>query len=105
MLRDECPHRLVPLSEGRINLDGHLECGYHGWTFDAQGDCVRIPQMNVGSPQLVKALANPRSCAVKFAVCVKQGLLFVNGSPLRDGYSTDTRDIITVPELDNPDEW
>ena len=28
---DLCPHRLVPLSEGRINEAGQLECPYHGW--------------------------------------------------------------------------
>ena len=27
---DECPHRLAPLSEGRV-VDGGLECPYHGW--------------------------------------------------------------------------
>ncbi|WP_343217835.1 Rieske 2Fe-2S domain-containing protein [Halotia branconii] len=27
---DQCPHRLAPLSEGRINNDGLLECPYHG---------------------------------------------------------------------------
>lgn len=27
----QCPHRLVPLSEGRVNQQGELECGYHGW--------------------------------------------------------------------------
>ncbi|MDA0258534.1 MAG: Rieske 2Fe-2S domain-containing protein, partial [Cyanobacteria bacterium] len=30
---DVCPHRLVPLSEGRINGEGQLECPYHGWRF------------------------------------------------------------------------
>ena len=31
---DRCPHRLVPLSEGRVNEKGEIECGYHGWSFD-----------------------------------------------------------------------
>ncbi len=30
VFKDVCPHRLVPLSEGRINAQGLLECGYHG---------------------------------------------------------------------------
>ena len=33
---DKCPHRLVPLSEGRVNEKGEIECGYHGWTFDGK---------------------------------------------------------------------
>jgi phenylpropionate dioxygenase-like ring-hydroxylating dioxygenase large terminal subunit len=29
-LRDACPHRLVPLSDGRIAPNGELQCPYHG---------------------------------------------------------------------------
>jgi len=44
-LIDRCPHRLAPLSEGRIDdKTGHLECCYHGWQFDASGSCTAIPQ-------------------------------------------------------------
>src|SRR5271168_4059705 len=33
-MRDACPHRGIPLSYGRF--DGQvLECGYHGWKFEA----------------------------------------------------------------------
>ncbi|CAN1166179.1 Protochlorophyllide-dependent translocon component 52, chloroplastic [Linum perenne] len=28
---DMCPHRLAPLSEGRIDGSGRLQCVYHGW--------------------------------------------------------------------------
>ncbi len=31
---DRCPHRLAPLSEGRIDESGNLMCSYHGWQFD-----------------------------------------------------------------------
>jgi len=41
-LEDRCPHRLVPLSTGRI-VNGAVECGYHGLRFDAQGACVFVP--------------------------------------------------------------
>ena len=27
---DRCPHRQAPLSEGRVNEQGELECPYHG---------------------------------------------------------------------------
>uniref|UniRef100_A0A453EJ79 Rieske domain-containing protein n=2 Tax=Aegilops tauschii subsp. strangulata TaxID=200361 RepID=A0A453EJ79_AEGTS len=26
-------------------VDGKLECLYHGWQFDGQGKCVKIPQV------------------------------------------------------------
>lgn len=42
---DQCPHRLAPLSEGRIDeQSGHLMCSYHGWQFDEQGVCRSLPQ-------------------------------------------------------------
>ena len=41
---DVCPHRLVPLSEGRIESDGNLLCAYHAWRFNSEGKCVSIPQ-------------------------------------------------------------
>ncbi|HSC89122.1 MAG TPA: aromatic ring-hydroxylating dioxygenase subunit alpha [Polyangiaceae bacterium] len=40
---DRCPHRNVPLSLGRVNAQGQLECPYHGWCFDGQGQCVSVP--------------------------------------------------------------
>ncbi len=49
---DECPHRLAPLSEGRIDpKTGNLACSYHGWQFDENGTCTHIPQAE--NPELV----------------------------------------------------
>src|SRR5918992_3273122 len=41
-LLDRCPHRLAPLSFGRV-VGETIQCGYHGMCFDAQGTCVRVP--------------------------------------------------------------
>lgn len=41
-LEDACPHRKLALSMGR-RLNDHIECGYHGLTFNAQGRCVKVP--------------------------------------------------------------
>jgi len=41
-LDDACPHRLAPLSMGKLKGDA-IECGYHGMTFGADGRCIRIP--------------------------------------------------------------
>jgi vanillate O-demethylase monooxygenase subunit len=41
-LDDVCPHRLAPLSMGKLKGDA-VECGYHGMTFGTDGRCVRIP--------------------------------------------------------------
>jgi len=48
-LADRCPHRLVPLSRGRV-VDGALQCGYHGLTFDAGGACTHNPQSDAIPP-------------------------------------------------------
>ncbi len=53
-LEDRCPHRLAPLSLGRV-VGEHLQCGYHGMCFDAAGACVRVPgQDNVPPRSSVK---------------------------------------------------
>src|SRR2546422_2071569 len=40
---DRCVHKRMPLSEGEVLSDGVLECPYHGFCYDATGNCVRIP--------------------------------------------------------------
>ncbi|WP_432470481.1 Rieske 2Fe-2S domain-containing protein [Amphritea sp. HPY] len=44
-LRDSCPHRNVPLSEGNLIGDS-LQCCYHGLEFNAKGECTRSPGMD-----------------------------------------------------------
>ena len=43
-LRDLCIHRGMPLSLGS-RQGKHLVCAYHGWTYDRDGACVRIPSI------------------------------------------------------------
>jgi phenylpropionate dioxygenase-like ring-hydroxylating dioxygenase large terminal subunit len=45
-LRDICPHRAVPLSCGRFSGE-EIECAYHGWRFDDEGQCRLIPALNI----------------------------------------------------------
>ncbi|XP_051134472.1 pheophorbide a oxygenase, chloroplastic [Andrographis paniculata] len=73
---DQCPHRLAPLSEGRLDENGHLQCSYHGWSFDGCGSCTRIPQAASEGPE-ARAVKSPRACAKRFPAMVSQGLLFV----------------------------
>src|SRR5438270_7601800 len=44
-MRDNCPHRGIPLSYGWF--DGqNVQCSYHGWKFDAcSAQCVEIPSL------------------------------------------------------------
>jgi vanillate O-demethylase monooxygenase subunit len=41
-MRDQCPHRFVQLSMGKLKGDC-IECPYHGLTFNSSGDCVHNP--------------------------------------------------------------
>lgn len=72
---DVCPHRLVPLSEGRLNRAGELECPYHGWSFNGSGQCTAIPQADPATA--ASACASPRSRCRSYATATGQGLLFV----------------------------
>ncbi len=70
---DQCPHRLAPLSEGRINESGLLECPYHGWAFAGSGACEHIPQQPLDGD----AHLSSRACVDSLPTKVYQDLLFV----------------------------
>lgn len=57
---DRCPHRGVALSRGRV-VDGHLQCPFHGFQFDASGRCVLIPANGRGGviPSAMRATSYP----------------------------------------------
>ena len=44
-----CPHRRAPLFYGR-NEECGLRCVYHGWKFDADGNCTDLPSEPAASP-------------------------------------------------------
>jgi vanillate O-demethylase monooxygenase subunit len=41
-LENRCPHRNLPLSEGRL-IGDEIECGYHGMVYDCAGACTHLP--------------------------------------------------------------
>jgi phenylpropionate dioxygenase-like ring-hydroxylating dioxygenase large terminal subunit len=96
---DKCPHRLVPLSEGRISDDGLLECPYHGWAFAGNGQCERIPQQEEGD----KGETSKRACVSSFATTERQGMLFVYGGNPENGEKTKIP--IVEPLEESPDDW
>lgn len=76
VMDDQCPHRLVPLSEGRIENDGNLLCAYHAWRFDETGKCVKIPQADSAKAE-ESACKSKQSRVVKYPSKVVGGHLFV----------------------------
>jgi len=94
---DACPHRLVPLSDGRLNDRGELECPYHGWSFGGDGHCTLIPQ--AAPEQQQTACASPRARCRSFATASAQGLLFVFAG---DPDAATTVPLPLVPPLEEP---
>ncbi|KIY99872.1 Rieske (2Fe-2S) domain protein [Monoraphidium neglectum] len=75
--QDACPHRLAPLSEGRVE-GGQLECSYHGWRFDGAGRCTRIPQ-SLDAKAEATACASGRSCVTAYPLKEYAGVIWVWG--------------------------
>jgi phenylpropionate dioxygenase-like ring-hydroxylating dioxygenase large terminal subunit len=90
-LEDRCPHRLLPLSAGRI-INGDLQCGYHGLTFDGTGRCVGAPTQDS---------LPPNASVRNFPVAERLGLVWIwMGAPL----SADPDNIYDLPEY-HQSEW
>ncbi len=83
VMDDVCPHRLVPLSEGRINrvesnttTTTTIQCSYHGWEFDGSqnGACAKIPQ---ATPELEASAVNaPRASVPTYSTRVHKNILW-----------------------------
>lgn len=69
-LLDRCCHRGLPLSLGRVE-SGRMECGFHGWQYEGDGRCVRVPSQ---PPER----AIPRGhCVRSFPCTEKDGYVWV----------------------------
>ncbi|MBS1148395.1 MAG: Vanillate O-demethylase oxygenase subunit [Myxococcaceae bacterium] len=74
-LLDRCPHRNIPLSMGKV-VDGQLECGYHGWCFDALGQCRKVPGLVEGGAVGLKSQA-----AEAYPALEQEGFVWVYSTP------------------------
>ena len=88
-LEDACPHRKLPLTKGRKKGD-HVECGYHGLTFDHTGACVWAP----GGGHIPEL-----ACVHAYPVHEKYGLIWIW---MGDPALASTDDIIDIPNYDDP---
>lgn len=78
-LRDECPHRLAPLSAGTIEVTpagAGLRCAYHGYKFAADGTCIEIPSQSADAPIPVRA-----ACGAAAGVIEHLGLIWIAPEP------------------------
>ncbi len=87
--RDRCVHRGTRLSLGRIVDDNCIQCPYHGWIYDGQGQCIKIPAMPDHTP-------GERARVRSFQAREVYGLVWVcMGEPAND--------IAPFPEWEKPD--
>lgn len=90
-LRDRCPHRLLPLSHGRL-VEDRVQCGYHGLVFDPSGTCVHVPGQKT---------IPPNARVKSYPVAERLGLIWIwMGDPAK----ADTTQIYNLPEYHQA-EW
>ena len=67
---DLCVHRGTPISLGTIERD-RVVCCYHGWEYNAEGKCTRIPSIPDEHP------IPKRACLKAFSVQERYGMIWV----------------------------
>ena len=65
-----CPHRVASLFFGR-NEEGGIRCVYHGWKFDADGNCVDMPSVPAHQEFKDKVHAKAYKTAENFAGAIE----------------------------------
>ncbi len=91
-ISDTCSHRGGALADGRVRGDC-VECPYHGWTFNGNGECVRLPSLGP------KARIPERTHVDSYPVQEKYGLIHVF---LGDLPEAERPPIIDIPEYGDP---
>lgn len=88
-LTDECPHKRLPLSLGKLKGDA-VECGYHGLTFGCDGKCLRVPgQSNLPPSAWVRS----------FPLHEARGILWIW---MGEAEKADPALAFDMPEFDDP---
>jgi renierapurpurin 18,18'-hydroxylase len=87
-----CPHKGVAMDKGKVEGDAII-CGYHGWEFNGQGECVNIPYWNSDRKL-------PCAQMQSFPVQERYGIIWIfPGDPAL----ADETALPEIPEYDNPD--
>jgi len=79
-----CIHRGSRLSLGSIN-NGILKCAYHGWEYNQDAQCVKIPsQPDIKIPK--------KACVKSYKIIEKMNMVWIN-------LSKDTNDFVNIKEF------
>lgn len=87
-LADTCIHRGASLANGRL-IEGCVQCPYHGWRFDRDGRCTKIPSLGAGARVPARARVDA------YPVVERYGLVFAF---LGDLPEKERPPILEVPE-------
>jgi phenylpropionate dioxygenase-like ring-hydroxylating dioxygenase large terminal subunit len=87
-----CPHKGVSMDKGKVQGDA-IVCGYHGWEFNGNGDCINIPYWNSGQKLPCAKLRS-------YPVQEKYGIIWLFPG---DPDLSDLETIPEIPEYDQPD--
>ncbi|KAL9254692.1 Protochlorophyllide-dependent translocon component 52, chloroplastic-like protein [Drosera capensis] len=100
VFEDRCPHRLAPLSEGRIDGWGRLQCVYHGWCFGGDGGCRFVPQAPTDGPAVH---ISKKACVASYPCIVQNGIVWFwpNADPQNKAILSKKKPAY-IPELDDP---
>ena len=75
--KDLCIHRGAQLSLGKIQ-NGCLKCPYHGWLYNSEGNCIKMPAHPEQKPP-------PRAKAITYAVREAYGFVWAClGEPVQE---------------------
>lgn len=94
-LSNACPHRGASLANGSCGEDREIICPFHGWQFNGEGTCTRIPAVGDDDPQ-----TNAPGVKIdSYPTIEKQGLIwtFLGDEP------DQAKPILDIPELDDPE--
>lgn len=90
-IENVCPHKGVAMDKGKVAGDA-IVCGYHGWEFNGQGECVGIPYWNEGQKLPCAQLRS-------YPVQEKYGLIWIFPG---DRTLSDLASLPDISEYDDP---
>ncbi|GMU68804.1 MAG: hypothetical protein AMXMBFR37_11360 [Steroidobacteraceae bacterium] len=93
VLSDTCVHRGGSLSGGKCKEDGTVQCPYHGWRFNRDGQCTRIPSLGID------AKIPPRARVDAYPTEERYGIVFAF---LGDLPEAERPPIMPIFEADDP---
>ena len=88
-MEDRCPHRLLPLSNGK-RIGDTVQCGYHGMTFGSDGKCTRIP----GQDKIPAS-----ACVETYPIEERHNIVWIW---MGDAEKANPEDIFDLPQFTDP---